>query len=185
MSRIGKLPVKIPSGVSVKTENNIVTVSGPKGSLSQKIEPEINITVENDKILVGRVKETGRSNALHGLYRSLINNMVQGVSVGWSKTLEMTGVGYKASMSGEDLVLNVGFSHQVKFPKIAGATYTVNEKEGKITVAGMDKQIVGEAAAKIRKIRPPEPYKGKGIHYLGEKIRRKAGKSAKAVGATK
>lgn len=182
MSRIGKLPIKVSDNVLVKVDKGVIVVTGPKGTLSQKLVPQVGIKVENGVLTVEN-KGAGESKALHGLYRSLINNMVTGVVSGWSKTLELTGVGYKSSLSGNDLVLSLGFSHPVKFPAPSGITFTVMEKEGRIVIAGVDKQLVGETAAKIRKIRPPEPYKGKGIHYLGEKIRRKAGKSAKAVGA--
>lgn len=183
MSRIGKLPIKIPENVTVKIEDRLITVSGPKGTLVQKLVPEIGVKTENNIIKVEN-KKSGESKALHGLYRSLINNMVTGVSTGWSKSLEMTGVGYKVQLVGGDLILSVGFSHQVNFKKPEGVEFSVMEKEARITVTGADKQLVGETAAKIRKIRPPEPYKGKGIHYLGEKLKKKAGKSAKAVGMT-
>lgn len=183
MSRIGKLAITIPEGVTVKIENQTVSVSGPKGMLSQKMVREIEIRTEGNKIKVEN-KGAKESKALHGLYRSLVNNMVTGVTTGWSRGLELTGVGYKSQLNGEDLVLSVGFSHQVKFKKPDGITFVVMEKENRILVNGIDKQLVGETAAKIRRIRPPEPYKGKGIHYIGEKLKKKAGKSAKTVGAT-
>lgn len=181
MSRIGKQPVVMPEGTSLKIDKDVITVSGPKGLLTQKIVTGIEITNEEKKIIVSVANKSKSYKSLHGLYRSLINNMVIGVNTGWSKTLEMTGVGYKAQMMGEDLVLNLGFSHQVKFPKPKELQFVIQDKEGRIIISGIDKQLVGETAAKIRKLRPPEPYKGKGIHYLGEKIKRKAGKSAKAV----
>jgi large subunit ribosomal protein L6 len=182
MSRIGKLPVKLPEGLSVNIEDNVITVVGPKGSLTQKFSQDISVSNDQNLITVS-VKGKGQSHkALHGLYRSLINNMVIGVTTGWSKTLELTGVGYKAQVSGEDLVLNLGYSHPVKFAKPQGIQIAVLEKEGRIVISGADKQLVGETAAKIRRLRPPEPYKGKGIHYLGEKIKRKAGKSTKTAG---
>ncbi len=181
MSHIGRLPIKIPSGVTVTFKDNTVTVVGPKGTLVQKIKPEINVTVENDRIVLNKKSELGKANALFGLYRSLINNMVQGVTTGFNKGLELTGVGYRAQVIEKNLVLNVGFSHPVNLSIPEDLTITV--AENKINVQGSDKQHVGEMAAVIRRVRPPEPYKGKGIHYIGEKIRRKAGKSVKATGA--
>lgn len=182
MSHIGRQPIKIPQGVTVTYDKNIVTVTGPKGTLTQKIKPEIALTVENDRVLVSKKTEDGKTNALFGLYRSLINNMVQGVSIGFNKGLELSGVGYRAQINGQELVLNVGFSHQVKIPIPQNITITV--VESKINVQGFDKQLVGETAAIIRRVRPPEPYKGKGIHYIGEIIRRKAGKSVKTTAVT-
>jgi large subunit ribosomal protein L6 len=182
MSRIGKKPITIPEGVTVKIDGNIVTVSGKTGTLTQKIKGKINIKIEGNKITVENKEEGGSLKAMHGLYRSLIQNMVWGLSKGWNKGLEMSGVGYRAQVSGNKLVLNVGFSHQIEFPLPLGITAEV--KENLINIKGFDKQLVGEVAAKIRRIRPPEPYKGKGIKYVGEVIRRKAGKTAKAVGAT-
>lgn len=179
MSHIGRQPIKIPQGVTVTYEKDMVTVTGPKGTLTQAIKPEIVLVIENDHILVSRKTETGKSNALFGLYRSLVNNMVQGVTVGFNKGLELSGVGYRAQVNGQELVLNVGFSHQVKIPIPANLSVTV--VESRINVSGFDKQLVGEMAAIIRRVRPPEPYKGKGIHYVGEIIRRKAGKSVKTT----
>lgn len=181
MSRIGKLPIKIPEGVTVKIENNIAQVTGPKGTLTQEFAKSI-IVEHNQNVINVSTKGKNIEKALHGLYRSLINNMIYGVTTGWSKTLELTGVGYKSQMVQDDLVLNLGFSHQIKFPRPQGIAITVLDKEGRIVIEGIDKQLVGETAAKIRRLRPPEPYKGKGIHYLGEKIKRKAGKSTKAAG---
>ncbi len=183
MSRIGKKPVKIPSGVTVKTEDHKLLANGPKGELSLNIQPEIKVTVNGPEILVDRVAETPKAKSLHGLVRTLIENMLMGVSTGWNKGLELVGVGYRAEVSGQNLVLNVGFSHQVKFPAPAGITFEVADNT-KINVKGIDKQLVGETAAQIRRVRPPEPYKGKGIRYIGEVVRRKAGKAAKAAGAT-
>lgn len=182
MSHIGRQPIKIPQGVTVTYEKDIVTVTGPKGTLIQAIKPEIVLVIKNDHILVTQKSESGKSNALSGLYRSLVNNMVQGVSIGFNKGLELSGVGYRAQVDGQRLVLNVGFSHQVKIPIPPNITVTV--VESKINVQGFDKQLVGETAAIIRRVRPPEPYKGKGIHYIGEKIRRKVGKSVKTTGVT-
>mgnify|MGYP001619334022 CR=1 FL=1 len=184
MSRIGKLPIGVPEGVTVNIGTNLVEVIGPKGSLKQTIVSGVKVTQEGKNILVQRSKDDKKTKALHGLYRSLINNMIYGVDKGWSKTLELTGVGYKAQIVADDLVLSLGFSHQIKYKKPEGISFTILEKEGRIIIAGFDKQLVGETAAKIRKLRPPEPYKGKGIHYLGEKLKRKVGKSAKTIGAT-
>lgn len=183
MSRIGKLPIKIPEKVSIKVESQNVLVEGPKGQLSQEISRELKAKVEGSTLIIERSSDTARSKSMHGLYRSLINNMVLGVSTGWSKTLELVGVGYKAQLTGSDLLLSLGFSHQIKFPAPKGITFSLVEKEGKIIITGIDKQLVGETAAKIRKLRPPEPYKGKGIRYSGERIRKKVGKAAKAVGS--
>lgn len=184
MSRIGKLPIGIPQGVTVNIKSDLIEVSGPKGSLRQQIITGIKVTQEGNNILVQRTKDDKKSKALHGLYRSLINNMVYGVDRGWSKTLELTGVGYKAQLVADALVLSLGFSHLINFKKPEGITFAILEKEGRIIISGFDKQLVGETAAKIRKLRPPEPYKGKGIHYLGEKLKHKVGKSAKTIGAT-
>ncbi len=182
MSRIGKKPVKIPEGVTVKTEGHMVTFVGPKGELSLTIRPEISVKVEGSDINVDRTSETPKAKSLHGLTRTLVQNQIMGVSTGWNKGLELIGVGYRAVAEGGNLVLNVGFSHQVHFPAPEGITFEVTENT-KINVRGTDKQLVGETAAQIRRVRPPEPYKGKGIRYIGEAVRRKAGKAAKAVGA--
>lgn len=182
MSRIGKKPVKIPAGVTVKTEDHRLVANGPKGELALNIQPEIKISVNGQDILVDRVVETPKAKSLHGLVRTLIENTLLGVSTGWNKGLELVGVGYRAAIEGTNLVLNVGFSHPVKYPAPQGITFEVTDNT-KINVRGIDKQLVGETAAQIRRIRPPEPYKGKGIRYIGEVVRRKAGKAAKAVGA--
>ena len=184
MSRIGKKPVKIAEGVTVAVGDRTVTVQGPKGELSMAFRPEVAVKVEGSNVLVERMVETPKAKAVHGLTRTLIENMVLGVSKGWNKGLELVGVGYRTEVSGKDLLLNVGFSHQVKFPAPEGITFTVLENT-KINVTGTDKQLVGETAAQIRRIRPPEPYKGKGVRYIGEVVRRKAGKAAKAVGGVK
>ncbi len=157
-----------------------VSSSGPKGSLTMKVRPEIKVTVEGTHILVERVAETPKAKALHGLTRTLVENLVMGVDKGWNKGLELVGVGYRASLEGTTLVLNVGFSHQVKFPAPEGITFELIENN-RINVRGIDKQLVGETAAQVRRIRPPEPYKGKGIRYIGEVVRKKAGKAAKAA----
>ncbi|MCL5676009.1 MAG: 50S ribosomal protein L6 [Patescibacteria group bacterium] len=181
MSHIGRQPIKIPDGVKVACENNRVTADGPKGSLAISVKPEIEVKIENSQLILAKKNESGKTNALFGLYRSLINNLVLGVSQGFNKGLELSGVGYKAAVGAQELILNVGFSHQVKIKIPEGINITV--VENKINVSGIDKQLVGETAAIIRRVRPPEPYKGKGIHYIGEVIRRKAGKSVKAAGA--
>ena len=181
MSRIGKKPVKIPTGVTVKTDGNSVVATGPKGELAVAFRPEIKVNINGGDIIIERVGDTPKAKSLHGLTRTLVENIVMGVSQGWNKGLELVGVGYRVAMEGTTLVLNVGFSHQVKFPAPAGIIFEVTDNT-KINVKGTDKQLVGETAAQIRRIRPPEPYKGKGVRYIGEVVRRKAGKAAKAVG---
>ena len=181
MSRIGKLPISIPSGVTIELNGREVTVKGPKGELRQHLEPEITISVADDEAKIIVAQESKRSNALSGLYRSLIANMVKGVSEGFSKELEMSGVGHRASMQGTKLQLSVGFSHPVIMTPPADITFAVADNT-KITVSGISKEAVGQMAAEIRAVKPPEPYKGKGIHYAGEVIRRKAGKAAKVGG---
>ena len=179
MSRIGKLPVKIPAGVDVEVEDNVVTVKGPKGTLSQSVNQNIGISVENGELQVSRPNDEKENRAMHGLYRALIHNMVTGVTAGFTKSLELVGVGYRAQADNPtQLTINIGFSHPVvvKAPEnVTFATPTPN----KITVAGIDKQVVGEIAAEIRAIRKPEPYHGKGIRYEGEFVRHKEGKSGK------
>ncbi len=181
MSRIGKMPVVIPQGVTVEINNQLLTVKGPKGELSQAIEPEIGVTQQDGQLVVVIKQQTKRSAAMWGLYRALFANMITGVTQGYTKNLEMAGVGHRAAMQGSNLQLSVGFSHPVVLTPPTGITYAVAENT-KISVSGINKQQVGEAAAKIRAVKPPEPYKGKGIKYAGEVVRRKAGKAAKAVG---
>lgn len=181
MSRIGKKPVKIPTGVTVKVDGSHVVATGPKGELVLDLRPEIKATVSGSEVQIDRVAETAKAKSLHGLSRTLVENLVMGVDKGWNKGLELVGVGYRAALEGTTLVLNVGFSHQVKFPAPEGIIFEVMENT-KINVKGKDKQLVGETAAQIRRVRPPEPYKGKGIRYIGEVVRRKAGKAAKAAG---
>lgn len=176
MSRIGKLPVAIPKGVTVELDGSFVKVKGPKGELSRTMHPEITIDVNEDQIVVTRPSDQKRHRALHGLTRSLINNMVGGVSDGFSKTLEIHGVGYRAEAAGSGVRLFVGYSHPVDYVAPDGVSITV-ETPTKLKVEGIDKESVGQAAAEIRKVRPPEPYKGKGIRYEGEHVRRKAGKT--------
>lgn len=181
MSRVGKKPIEIPQGIEVKMEDQEIKIKGPKGELSQKIGPEIGVEVKEGKIFVSPIKETKETKALWGLTRALLANLIQGVSQGFEKKLEIKGVGYRASLEGEDLVLKVGFSHLVKIGKIEGISFSVDKNI--ITVSGIDKQLVGEVAAKIRRVRPPDVYKGKGIRYLGEVVRKKEGK--RAITATK
>ena len=176
MSRIGKIPVKIPQGVKVTFAGEMMTVEGPKGKLTQNYHPVIKFDDTGGQITVSRANEEKQSKAFHGLYRNLLNNMVTGVSAGFSKTLIITGVGYRADVQGNILVMNLGFSNDIYFG-IPDGIAIVAEGGTKITVSGIDKQRVGEIAAQIRKLRPPEPYKGKGIRYDNEKIRRKVGKS--------
>lgn len=179
MSRIGKLPVAIPSGVEVKLENgNVITVKGPKGTLTRKLVDDLTITVENNEVVVTRPSDLKRYKALHGLTRTLIFNMVEGVTNGYTKELEINGVGYRAAKNGNKLNLTLGYSHPVEMTDPEGVTSTV-EGTNKIIVSGIDKEKVGQFAAEIRAKRPPEPYKGKGIKYSTETIRRKVGKTGK------
>jgi large subunit ribosomal protein L6 len=178
MSRIGKLPIDVPAGVSVTVDGQAVTVKGPKGELSLVVAEPIRVSVEENTVTVSRPDDESTSKALHGLTRTLIANNVQGVSQGFSKNLEIVGTGYRAASKGSSIELALGFSHPVVVNPPAGITLTV-EGNTKIIVSGIDKQAVGEVAANIRKIRKPEPYKGKGVRYEGERVRRKAGKSGK------
>jgi large subunit ribosomal protein L6 len=179
MSRVGKKPIPVPSGVEVTIDGNHVAVKGPKGTLELDAPEDITVGRDGDQIVVTRPDDERRHRALHGLTRSLVNNMVVGVSEGFAKELEIVGVGYRASAQGSDRVeLQVGFSHPVAFEAPAGITFEVPTPT-RITVRGADKQMVGEVAANLRKIRKPEPYKGKGIRYADERVLRKAGKSAK------
>ena len=179
MSRIGRLPVAIPAGVTVEVaENNVVTVKGPKGTLVRELAPEMEIKVEGAEVVVTRPNDLKRMKSLHGLTRTLINNMVIGVSAGYQKVLEVNGVGYKAAKAGNKLTLNLGYSHPVEMIDPEGIESVV-EGQNKITVKGIDKEKVGQYAAEIRDKRRPEPYKGKGIKYADEVIRRKVGKTGK------
>ena len=179
MYRIGKLPVAIPSGVEVKVEEgNLVTVKGPKGTLQRKMADDMNIAVENNEVVVTRPSDLKKHKALHGLTRTLIHNMVEGVTKGYEKTLEINGVGYRAAKSGKKLTLTLGYSHPVEMIDPDGIE-TVVDGQTKIIVKGIDKEKVGQFAAEIRTKRPPEPYKGKGIKYADEHIRRKVGKTGK------
>lgn len=179
MSRIGKLPISIGSGVTITVgEDNTVTVKGPKGELTEKISPDMELSQEDGVLTVKRPGDDKRLRALHGLSRSLINNMVVGVTVGYKKTLEIVGVGYRAALSGNKLTVNVGYSHPVEVEQPEGITFEV-PAPNRIVVSGISKQQVGQVAADIRALRKPEPYKGKGIRYEGEYVRRKVGKAGK------
>ena len=178
MSRIGNKPIAIPAGVDVKIDGTVVTVKGPKGELKNSFNAAINIAIENNEILVTRPSDNKEHRSLHGLTRTLIANMVEGVTNGYKKQLEVNGVGYRAQKQGKDLVMNLGYSHQVIMPEIDGITIEVPNNNS-IIISGPDKQKVGQFAAEVREKRPPEPYKGKGIKYVDEHIRRKEGKAAK------
>jgi large subunit ribosomal protein L6 len=179
MSRVGKSPIPLPKGVDVRADGSHVVVKGPKGQLERDINPEMKLEQENGTVTITRPSDQPRHRALHGLTRALVANMVFGVSEGFSKTLEMQGVGYRAQMQGRDLVLAIGFSHPVTINPPQNIEFEV-EGTSRIHIRGINKEQVGQVAADVRKIRPPEPYKGKGIRYLGEYVRRKAGKAGKA-----
>ena len=183
MSRIGLLPIKVPAGVEVTLGEGEVRVKGPKGQLTQSIPTQMTVELKDGQVLVSRPNDEKDSRALHGLTRTLINNMVEGVTTGYRKTLEITGVGYRAARVGPAISLTVGFSHPVMYAPPPGISFEV-ETPTRFHVVGYDKQLVGEMAAQIRKVRPPEPYLGKGIRYSDERVRRKAGKAGK-VGAKK
>ncbi len=191
MSRIGRAPIPVPPKVQVTwTDENLVTVKGPRGELSYKVDPVLTLKLEDGTISVTRPSDTKDHKAKHGLYRSLINNMVEGVTKGYTKQLEIHGVGYRAAKVGDNLVIQVGYSHPVEVQPPKGITLSVDgvdpaTKATRLSVSGIDKQLVGEVAASIRRIRKPEPYKGKGIRYAGERIRRKAGKAGKVGGKKK
>ncbi|MCL2398579.1 MAG: 50S ribosomal protein L6 [Defluviitaleaceae bacterium] len=179
MSRIGKMPISVPNGVEIKIgEGNLVTVKGPKGTLERRLSSDMNIALENGQLEIKRPNDLKKYRALHGLTRTLINNMVVGVTEGYKKTLEINGVGYRAAKNGNKLALSLGYSHPVEMTDPEGVTSEV-EGTNKIIVSGIDKEKVGQYAANIREKRPPEPYKGKGIKYDTERIRRKAGKAGK------
>ena len=182
MSRIGKLPVNLPSGVTLSvSDDNVVSVKGPLGTLSQKVDSDIKVEVENNELVLSRPNDEKRLKSLHGLYRALIANMVTGVSKGYRKDLELVGVGYRAEANGQRLEMSLGYSHDIimELPQeIKVETKTEKRSNPVITLSSIDKQLIGHVAAKIRSLRPPEPYKGKGIKFVGEQLRRKAGKSA-------
>lgn len=179
MSRIGRMPVVLPKDVTVEIKGSHVRVKGPKGEIEHTFPAAMDISVEDGSVIVQRPSDERTHRALHGMTRALINNMVHGVSTGFEKVLEINGVGYRAEVSGQNLVLNVGYSHPVVFEPPKGISFEADARTRQIKVKGYDKQLVGQIAADIRKVRPPEPYKGKGIKYLDEKIRRKAGKAGK------
>ena len=178
MSRIGRKPIAVPSGVDVKIDGNHIAVKGPKGTLERDVHKDMTLALENGEILVTRPSDDKAHRALHGLTRSLVNNMVVGVTEGFSKTVEVNGVGYRAAKQGKDLVMNLGYSHQVIMSEIDGISIEV-PAPNKIVISGPDKQKVGQFAANVREKRPPEPYKGKGIKYAEEHIQRKEGKTGK------
>lgn len=180
MSRIGNKPITIPAGVDVKINGSEVTVKGPKGELKNTFNADINIAIEGSEIIVTRPSDAKEHRSLHGLTRTLIANMVEGVTNGYSKELEVNGVGYRVQKQGKNLVMNLGFSHQVIVEEIPGITIEA-PTPNKIVISGADKQMVGQFAAEVREKRPPEPYKGKGIKYVDEHIRRKEGKAAKGA----
>ncbi len=183
MSRVGRLPISIPDGVKVALEDRAVRVEGPKGKLRTEVPSGIQVKVEGNQLRIGRETEEGKIKALHGLTRKLIANMVEGVSRGFSRVLEINGVGYRAEVKGTDLHFTLGYSHPVLFPLPPGVTATV-DRQTLLTLHGADKQLLGKVAAMIRALRPPEPYKGKGVKYREEVIKRKAGKAVGAAGST-
>ena len=182
MSRIGRMPIEVPAGVQVEIEDSRVRVRGSRGELTRLFHPDMIISLEEGQIVVRRPTDNRKHRSLHGLTRALLANMVQGVSEGFRKELEIVGVGYRAQMQGEKLVLNVGYSHSVEIVPPEGITITVGRGAKQIAVEGVDKELVGQIAAQIRAVRKPEPYKGKGIRYAGEQVRRKAGKAGRIGG---
>jgi large subunit ribosomal protein L6 len=181
MSRIGKLPVAVPSGVTVKIDGHKVSVKGQRGELVREFSPDIQIKLEDGKVVVTRPSDSPTHRALHGTTRALINNMVTGVSKGFTRVLQIEGVGYRASMDGANLVFHLGYSHPIKVEPPAGIKFITDEKAKTVTVEGSDRELVGQIASNLRKLRPPEPYKGKGVMYQGERIRHKAGKAGKVA----
>ena len=181
MSRIGRSPVNVPGGVQVSIDGPTVRVKGPKGELTRTFRPEITVRQDAGQLIVERPSDAPSMRALHGLTRALLNNMVLGVNTGFSKLLQVEGVGYRAEKSGKDLMLSVGYSHPVRIEPPDGISFEIEEKARQIKILGPDKELVGQVAADIRKVRPPEPYKGKGIRYVGEHVRHKAGKAGKVA----
>ena len=181
MSRIGRLPITIPSGVEVTLDDNRVTVVGPKGELSRELSPELRVVKEDATLRIERPSDDKRARELHGLTRTLVANMVTGVTEGYRKSLEITGVGYRAQLVGRKLQLNLGYSHPVEIDPPSGISFEV-ENPVRLSVVGIDKELVGHVAARVRATRKPEPYKGKGVRYAGEQVRRKAGKAGKIGG---
>jgi large subunit ribosomal protein L6 len=180
MSRVGKNPIEIPEKTKVEIKDSLVTITGPRGTLSREIHPEMTAVIEENQLIVTRPSDAKRHRALHGLTRALLNNMVVGVTDGYKKELEIIGVGYRAEMNGKVLVMQLGYSHPVVFGPPDGIVIASLPKENKVVVEGIDKELVGQCAAKIRSFRKPEPYKGKGVRYVGEHVRTKAGKTASA-----
>ena len=178
MSRVGKLPIKVPQGVEIKFDAGVTRVKGPKGQLERAFHLNMKIELVDGELRVARPNDQRQNRALHGLTRSLLNNMVVGVTEGFSKTLMVVGVGYKVELKGKSLLMQLGFSHPVEYPAPDGIQFEVDSKQNMIVVKGIDKQKVGQVSAEIRELRPPEPYKGKGVQYKDERIRRKAGKAA-------
>jgi large subunit ribosomal protein L6 len=181
VSRIGRLPVAVPNGVQVNVQGSDVHVKGPKGELKRTFSPLVDIALEDGHVVIKRKSEDPKERALHGTTRAIIANMVHGVSSGFTTVLEVGGVGYRAELQGKDLALFVGYSHPVKIEPPAGISFEVDQKTRQIKVNGYDRELVGQTASEIRRVRPPEPYHGKGIRYAGEKIRRKAGKAGKGA----
>ena len=178
MSRIGKMPVAIPSGVEVNLSGQNISIKGPKGTLTHNFPELIKVVKEESSVVVNRVNDERAAKSLHGLSRTIVSNMITGVTQGYSKKIVITGVGYKVALKGKDLEFALGYSHPVLFPAPTGITYSV-ESPTEFTISGVDKQLVGETAAKIQKLRKSDPYKGKGVHLLGQRVRRKAGKTGK------
>jgi large subunit ribosomal protein L6 len=181
VSRVGRMPVAIPASVQVTVDGENVSVKGPKGELKRTFSPLIGIKMENGELVITRNSEQPAERALHGTTRAVIANMIHGVSTGFERVLEIEGVGYRAEMNGKKLILYMGYSHPVEMEPPAGISFDVETKARHVFVRGFDKELVGQIAANVRNVRPPEPYHGKGLHYLGEKIRRKAGKAGKAA----
>jgi len=181
VSRVGRMPVVVPAGVQIEINGTHVGVKGPKGELKRAFSPLIGIAMENGQVVITRKSDQPAERALHGTTRAVLANMIHGVSAGFERILEIEGVGYRAELNGKNLVLYMGYSHPVEVEPPAGISFDVDTKARQVFVRGFDKELVGQIAANIRNVRPPEPYHGKGLHYLGEKIRRKAGKAGKAA----
>ena len=181
MSRIGKKPVVVPKGVQVELKGATVKIKGPKGELARTFSDQVTVALEGDSLVVSRPSDAPSVRALHGTTRALLANMVHGVSAGFSKALQIEGVGYRAEMNGKQLVMSLGYSHPVPVDPPPGISFAVDEKTKVITISGVDRELVGQVTANLRNWRPPEPYKGKGLRYVGEKVRRKAGKAGKVA----
>ncbi len=181
MSRVGRMPVVIPAGVNIELKGSSVSVKGPKGEMKRTFSSLVGIAMENGQIVITRNSDLPAERALHGTTRAVLANMIHGVSAGFERVLEIEGVGYRAEMNGKNLVLNMGYSHPVEMEPPTGISFDVEPKARLVYVRGFDKELVGQTAANVRNVRPPEPYHGKGLHYQGEKIRRKAGKAGKAA----